>query len=204
MTGETPLFRQASENLEFQSPVEMRTSNPSLAMTESDTSSEEQTMKARAKAIAYWAATGMIVFAMFSGGVAELTHRPETINGMKELGYPVYFIMIIGFWKLLGSVALVAPGLPRVKEWAYAGIFFNMTGAAVSHVVNHSAGWHVGVTLSLAAITIASWALRPASRTLVASRPAAASIDGLTPLLDPLSPLVGPGPLLRRPLRQTA
>jgi hypothetical protein len=52
-------------------------------------------MKSRAKAIAYWAATGMIVFAMFSGGVAELMHRPETINGMRELGYPVYFIMII-------------------------------------------------------------------------------------------------------------
>lgn len=131
-------------------------------------------MKARAKAIAYWASTGMIVFAMFSGGVAELMHRPETINGMKELGYPVYFIMIIGFWKLLGSAALVAPGLPRVKEWAYAGIFFNMTGAAVSHVVNHSAGWHVGVTLGLAAITIASWALRPASRVL--SRTAASPV----------------------------
>jgi len=133
-------------------------------------------MKARAKAIAYWASTMTIVFAMFSGGVAELMHRPETINGMKELGYPVYFIMIIGFWKLLGSAALVAPGLPRVKEWAYAGIFFNMTGAAVSHVVNHSAGWHVGVTLSLAAITIVSWALRPASRTLVAGRAAASPV----------------------------
>src|SRR5262245_31827300 len=128
---------------------------------------ENGTMNARTKAVAYWTTTGMIVFAMFSGGIAELAHRPETINGMKELGYPVYFIMIIGFWKLLGSAALVAPGLPRVKEWAYAGIFFNMTGAAVSHVVNHSAGWHVGVTLSLAAITIASWALRPASRVLV-------------------------------------
>ena len=127
-------------------------------------------MKSRAKAIAYWAATGTIVFAMFSGGIAELAHRPETINGMKELGYPVYFIMIIGFWKLLGSAALVAPGLPRLKEWAYAGIFFNMTGAAVSHVVNHSAGWHVGVTLSLAAITIVSWALRPASRVLAGNR----------------------------------
>ena len=80
----------------------------------------------------------------------------------------MYFIMIIGFWKLLGSAALVAPGLPRVKEWAYAGIFFNMTGAAVSHVVNHSAGWHVGVTLGLAGVTIASWALRPASRTVTA------------------------------------
>ena len=133
-------------------------------------------MTAKPKAIAYWITTALIVFAMFSGGVAELAHRPETINGMKELGYPVYFVMIIGFWKLLGSAALVAPGLPRVKEWAYAGIIFNMTGAAVSHVVNHSAGWHVGVTLSLAAITIVSWALRPASGTLVAGRAAASPV----------------------------
>ena len=133
-------------------------------------------MKAISKSVAYWAATITIVFAMFSGGVAELAHRPETINGMRELGYPVYFIMIIGFWKILGSVALVAPGLPRVKEWAYAGIFFNMTGAAVSHVVSHSAGWHVVVTLTLAAITIASWALRPASRVLVAGRAAASPV----------------------------
>ena len=88
----------------------------------------------------------------------------------------MYFIMIIGFWKLLGSAALVAPGLPRVKEWAYAGIFFNMTGAAVSHVVNHSAGWHVGVTLGLAGVTIASWALRPASRTVTANVRAASPL----------------------------
>lgn len=123
-------------------------------------------MKARTKGIAYWTTTGVIVFAMFSGGIAELAHRPETINGMKELGYPVYFVMIIGFWKLLGSLVLVAPGLPRVKEWAYAGIFFNMTGAAVSHVVSDSAAWHVVVTLGLAAVAIASWALRPQNRRL--------------------------------------
>lgn len=123
-------------------------------------------MSAKTKAIAYWTTTGIIVFAMFSGGIAELAHRPETINGMMELGYPVYFVMIIGFWKLLGSVVLVAPGFARLKEWAYAGIFFNMTGAAVSHMVSHSASWHVGVTLGLAAITAASWALRPANRTL--------------------------------------
>src|SRR5262245_23502175 len=127
---------------------------------------EMKTMKATTKSIAYWMTTGMVVLAMFSGGIAELAHRPETINGMKQLGYPEYFVMILGFWKLLGSVALVIPGFPRVKEWAYAGIFFNMTGAAVSHLVCHDAAWHVGVTLGLAALTVASWALRPASRTL--------------------------------------
>jgi hypothetical protein len=123
-------------------------------------------MKATTKAIAYWMTTGFVVLAMFSGGIAELSHRPETINGMRELGYPVYFVMILGFWKLLGSVALVIPKFPRLKEWAYAGIFFNMTGAAVSHVVSQSPAWHVVVTLGLAALTVSSWGLRPAARTL--------------------------------------
>jgi len=123
-------------------------------------------MKTTTKSIAYWTTTGMVVFAMFSGGIAELAHRPETIDGMKQLGYPVYFVMILGFWKLLGSLALVIPGFPRVKEWAYAGIFFNMTGAAVSHLVCQAAAWHVVVTLGLAALAVGSWALRPPSRTL--------------------------------------
>jgi len=127
-------------------------------------------MKTTTKSIAYWTTTGMVVFAMFSGGIAELAHRPETIEGMKQLGYPVYFVMILGFWKLLGSLALVMPGFPRVKEWAYAGIFFNMTGAAVSHLVCQDAAWHVAVTLGLAALAVASWALRPASRTLRSDR----------------------------------
>jgi|SRR5262245_10022736 len=129
-------------------------------------------MKTNTKSMAYWATTGMVVFAMFSGGIAELTQRPETIDGMKLLGYPVYFVMILGVWKVLGSLALVTPGFPRVKEWAYAGIFFNMTGAAVSHLVCQDAAWHVVVTLGLAALTVASWALRPVSRTLGRGRQA--------------------------------
>lgn len=123
-------------------------------------------MKTTTKAIAYWTTTGLLVLPIFSGGIAELAHRPDTIEGMKLLGYPVYFVMIIGFWKLLASLALVAPKFPRLKEWAYAGIFFNMTGAAVSHVVCQSAAWHVAVMLGLTALTVASWALRPPSRTL--------------------------------------
>ncbi len=124
-------------------------------------------MNTTAKKIGYWTTTGLLVFSIASGGLAELAHRPETIEGMKLLGYPVYFVVIIGFWKLLASVALVAPGFPGVKEWAYAGIFFNMTGAAVSHIVSSSAPWHVAVMLGLTGLTVASWALRPPSRTLV-------------------------------------
>src|SRR5262245_16249642 len=134
-------------------------------------------MKTTTKSITYWMTTGLVVFAMFSGGIAELAHRPETIDGMKQLGYPVYLVMILGFWKLLGSLALVVPGVPRVKEWAYAGIFFNMTGAAVSHLVCHDAAWHVGVTLGLAALAVASSELRPASRTLASDRHRLQSVE---------------------------
>jgi uncharacterized membrane protein YphA (DoxX/SURF4 family) len=119
-----------------------------------------------AKPIAYWVTTGLVVLAMFSGGVSEVVRQPETIDGMKHLGYPVYFVVLLGIWKLLGSLALVVPGLPRVKEWAYAGMFFNMTGAAVSHLVSQSAVWHVAVTFGLAALVAASWALRPSERKL--------------------------------------
>ena len=121
-------------------------------------------MDSKAKSIGYWVATGIIVFTMSSGGIAELTQQPQTIEGMKLLGYPVYFIMLLGVWKLLGSLALLIPRFPRLKEWAYAGIVFNMTGAAVSHIACGSPVWHVFVTLGLALVALASWALRPASR----------------------------------------
>ncbi len=138
-------------------------------------------MKAKAKLIGYWTTTGLLVLSILSGGIAELAHRPETIEGMKLLGYPVYFVMILGFWKLLASAALVAPGFPRLKEWAYAGIFFNMTGAAVSHLVSGSAGWHVAVMLGLTGLTIASWALRAPSRRLVADHSMAESKRAVRP-----------------------
>jgi hypothetical protein len=118
------------------------------------------------KATSYWASTAMIAFAMLSGGMAELAQRPETVEGMALLGYPSYFIAIIGFWKVLGGMTVLAPGLPRLKEWAYAGIFFNMTGAAASHAATHAATWHVIVTSCLALLTLVSWALRPQSRIL--------------------------------------
>jgi hypothetical protein len=120
----------------------------------------------KAKVIAYWATTAFLVFAILSGGVAELARRRENVEGMVHLGYPLYFITIIGFWKVLGAIVLLAPSFPRLKEWAYAGIFFNMTGAAASHAVCGDAAWHVIVTLSFAVLTVASWALRPQSRTL--------------------------------------
>ena len=118
------------------------------------------------KSISYWVVTAMVAFFIGSGGAAELARVPGTVQGLVELGYPVYFATIIGFWKLLGALAILAPRLPRLKEWAYAGIFFNMTGAAATALFTHSAVWHLIVDLVLAALAVASWALRPPSRRL--------------------------------------
>jgi len=118
------------------------------------------------KGIGYWATTALVAFAVVSGGAAELARRPDNIEGLVKLGYPAYLATIIGFWKVLGGIAIHAPRLPRLKEWAYAGIFFNMSGAAVTHAVSHDATWHVIVTASLAALALASWALRSQTRIL--------------------------------------
>ena len=87
------------------------------------------------RTIAYWATTGFLVLNLLSGAVAELAQRSENAEGMLLLGYPVYLMLIIGVWKILGTIAVLVPRFPRLKEWAYAGIFFNMTGAALSHAV---------------------------------------------------------------------
>jgi len=82
------------------------------------------------------------------------------------LGYPAYFVAILGFWKVLGVIALLVPGYHRLKEWAYAGVFFDLAGAAASHVACGSATWHVALPVVLAALTVISWALRPTNRSL--------------------------------------
>ena len=120
----------------------------------------------KSKSISYWVITAMVAFFIGSGGAAELMQVPGNIEGLVHLGYPAYFATIIGFWKVLGAVAILAPGFPRLKEWAYAGIFFNMTGAAATGVFTHSAPWHVMVDLVLAGLVVASWALRQPSRRL--------------------------------------
>ena len=74
------------------------------------------------RTIAYWSTPGFLVFNMLSGGLAELAQLEGNAEGMRALGYPLYLMTILGAWKVLGSAALLAPRLPRLKEWAYAGI----------------------------------------------------------------------------------
>lgn len=123
-------------------------------------------MTRKTTSIIYWITTALVVFAMATGGVAQLIRVPANVEGMAHLGYPIYVTTILGVWKLLGSIALVAPRLPRLKEWAYAGIVFDLTGAVVSHLASGDGIGHWISPAILAALAMVSWALRPASRVL--------------------------------------
>jgi uncharacterized membrane protein YphA (DoxX/SURF4 family) len=123
----------------------------------------------KAKPIVYWTTTILVAFFM-SGGLAQIwQYRANPHGVVPELGYPMYFFAILGVWKVLGVIAILAPGFPRLKEWAYAGIFFDLTGAAAScaWVGGYGAyGFHVLAPLLIAGLTVTSWVLRPPSRTL--------------------------------------
>ena len=114
----------------------------------------------------YWVATALVAFAIGAGGVADVVGAPEVMEGFRKLGYPDYFATIIGVWKVGGAVVLVAPRFPLVKEWAYAGIVFDLTGASASHAFSGDPIGNIMVPLVLLALLIASWWLRPSSRRL--------------------------------------
>lgn len=121
------------------------------------------------RTIAFWTTTVVLVFFIGSGGIAYVLQADFTISGFVVLGLPVYVMVLVGVWKVLGSIVILLPGLPRVKEWAYAGLVFDVTGAIVAHwaVGDFGAGaFHVVVNLVFLALTVASWALRPQSRRL--------------------------------------
>src|SRR5580658_7556787 len=124
----------------------------------------------KAKTIVYWTITGLVAFFIGGGGLAQIWQFQTNPHGVvPQLGYPMYFFAILGFWKVLGAIAILLPRFPRLKEWAYAGIFFDLTGAAVScaAVGGYGAyGFHVIAPLLIAGLTVASWALRPPSRVI--------------------------------------
>jgi hypothetical protein len=127
------------------------------------------------KLIAYWICTVVIALCIGLGGVAQVLRLPQNVEGMTALGYPLHFIVLLGVWKVLGALTLVVPGLRLVKEWAYAGIFIDLSGAVVASVANAGAAFHVIAPLVLIGILAASWALRPESRRLSAAKTGAAT-----------------------------
>ena len=134
-------------------------------------------MKAKNNVYAYWTTTVLLAFFIGSGGLVQIAQFKGNPHGVvPQLGYPMFFFAIIGFWKMLGAIAILVPRFPRLKEWAYAGIFFDLTGAAVSCAAVGGYGayaFHVVAPLLIAGLTVASWALRPQSRTIGVLFPAA-------------------------------
>ena len=117
--------------------------------------------------IAYWVTTALVVFELALGGVWDVLRVPQVRALIERLGYPPYFLVILGIWKLLGAVALVIPKFPRLKEWAYAGVVFDLTGAVASLFA--SGLIDVGAMaypIVMTGVAVASWALRPPSRRL--------------------------------------
>ncbi len=118
------------------------------------------------KVIAYWTCTVVIAFCIGTGGAAQAMRVPQNVEGMTALGYPLHFIVLLGVWKVLGALTLLAPRLRLVKEWAYAGIFIDLSGAVVTAVANGTEAFHVIAPAVLIGFLAASWALRPESRRL--------------------------------------
>ena len=69
---------------------------------------------------------------MLPGSIGNILSEPEWVDVFKQLGYPLYLLPFLGVAKLLGIIVLLVPGFPRLKEWAYAGMFFDLVGAVYS------------------------------------------------------------------------
>ena len=123
-------------------------------------------MKKRNKII-YWIATIWLSLGMLSTGIVQLIQTDEEVDMMTRLGYPAYFLTIIGVWKILGVVAVLIPKFPLLKEWAYAGFFIAMSGAITSHLINGDEAIEIFGPTLLLVLTMVSWYFRPADRKLI-------------------------------------
>jgi len=114
--------------------------------------------------IIYWIATLWLALGMVSSGIVQLIKNKEEVDMMTHLGYPLYFLTIIGVWKMLGVAAVLIPKVPLVKEWAYAGFFFAMSGAVVSHFAVGDGAKEFFGPLLLLILSVISWYLRSLDR----------------------------------------
>jgi len=120
-------------------------------------------MKKRNKII-YWIATIWLSLGMTSTGIVQILQIPEEKASMAKLGYPAYVLTIIGIWKIAGVIAVLIPKFPLLKEWAYAGFFFAMTGAIASHIAIYDKAIELFGPTLLLVLTMVSWRFRPNER----------------------------------------
>jgi len=135
--------------------MEARMNNPAIALR-----------GVPVRALAYWALTLIIGWEMVAGSMWDLLQIQYVRSVFDHLSYPHYLLLILGVWKLPCAFALLVPGFQRLKEWAYAGAFFNYTGAAASHLLSGDGPARWVPPLAFALITLGSWALRPPERRL--------------------------------------
>jgi uncharacterized membrane protein YphA (DoxX/SURF4 family) len=124
--------------------------------------------------IIYWISTIWLALGMLSTGTLQLFRAkaegaltPPGVYGITHLGYPVYFLTILGIWKILGVVALLIPKFPLLKEWTYAGFFFVMSGAIFSHIAVGDSISEIFPSLLLLILTVVSWYFRPENRKII-------------------------------------
>jgi len=123
-------------------------------------------MKKRDKII-YWIATIWLSLGMVSTGIVQLIKMDEEVDKIAQLGYPAYFLTILGIWKLMGVIAILSPKFHLIKEWAYAGFFFAMTGAVFSHLAVGDAAIEFFGPILLIVLTVISWYFRPTNRKVI-------------------------------------
>lgn len=122
--------------------------------------------KEKINKISYWVVTVLVSANYLFAGIIYFGQGQNVQDGAKALGYPLYFFIILGVWKILGAIALVLPGTPRLKEWAYAGMVINLTSAAISNGVSGLETTHIVTPMIMLVLVILSWSLRPDSRKL--------------------------------------
>ncbi|MCC7306196.1 MAG: DoxX family protein [Acidobacteria bacterium] len=120
----------------------------------------------RIRKIIYWIATVWLALGLFATGIAQLLGADGQggADMLAKLGYPAYIMPLLGVWKILAVVALLVPKFPLIKEWAYAGVFFLMSGAIYSHIAAHDAAVETLPGMLLLVLGVISWYLRPESR----------------------------------------
>ena len=119
------------------------------------------------KNFAYWTVTGFLCFGMLLGGSGQLYRASFNVDGIVHLGYPVYMLTIIGLWKILAVIAILIPNYLLLKEWAYAGLFFLLSGGVISHFASGDGIIQALPVFIFACLTLVSWYLRPSIRRLI-------------------------------------